>query len=658
MKKLFRTMSAVLIAALLTAILTPVSMAATTLDTEQRSAADIKAYVARQGLNPNVGVTYSETPSIDAPGSTGAVDQKTKDAFIAAMNTVRYIAGLGEISWDSATQDDTMDAAILCAMNQTISHTPKKPAGVSDSIYNAGYAACESGNLYMKTGGYLSPLSSVKAWMHDTDAYNIEKLGHRRWCINPKMGKSSFGAINTNSGCYSVMSAHDKSNGSGTAKYVAWPAPNMPVEFFGKDQAWSISVPQKVSSSASVTVKRKSDNKTWNFNSTKSDGYFTYNNDGYGSGPCLIFLPDGITTKAGDVYDVTVSGVGTTIQYSVSFFNLGMNLDGTGDSTIIDGKSVKPERVPFLDLDANSESAIINWGTVTGADGYEVKVSTDNKNYNIVQTSSKTSYTIQKPDPNKAYYVIIRAYKQNGDKKLYGEYSGTAFSLDGNAEQLNFPQDDTEQDPEDPYKPTTPSNPGDKPTTPSNPNSKPEAPKTITAKSASYNSISLTWKAVPGAKGYEVQRSTNAKTGFKTIKTVSTAKYTDTKLTPGKKYYYKVRAYKLSANSKNKLPSPYTKVVTATPQVAAPKLKSVKSTVAKTAKAVWAPVAGANGYEVYYSTSKTTGFKKAGTIKTTSLTLKKLTSKKTYYVKVRAFRTVNGKKVPGAYSAPIKVKVK
>lgn len=67
-----------------------------------------------------------------------------------------------------------------------------------------------------------------------------------------------------------------------------------------------------------------------------------------------------------------------------------------------------------------------------------------------------------------------------------------------------------------------------------------------------------------------------------------------------------------------------------------------------TAKVTWKKVKGAKGYQVKYSTSKK--FKKSKTktktVKKNKITLKKLTKNK-YYVKVRAYKKVKGKKVYG-----------
>lgn len=75
----------------------------------------------------------------------------------------------------------------------------------------------------------------------------------------------------------------------------------------------------------------------------------------------------------------------------------------------------------------------------------------------------------------------------------------------------------------------------------------------------------------------------------------------------------------------------------------------------------WKTITGSTGYQIQYSTSK--NFAKAKTVKIAgakkySTTIKKLISKKTYYVRVRAYRTANRKTVYGAWSGSKKVVVK
>lgn len=80
----------------------------------------------------------------------------------------------------------------------------------------------------------------------------------------------------------------------------------------------------------------------------------------------------------------------------------------------------------------------------------------------------------------------------------------------------------------------------------------------------------------------------------------------------------------------------------------------------KQIKVSWKKVSGATGYEIMYSTKKSM---KGAVVKTvkgskTSLTLKKLQSRKKYYVKVRAYKKVGGSTLYGAYSSARNVKVK
>ena len=104
-----------------------------------------------------------------------------------------------------------------------------------------------------------------------------------------------------------------------------------------------------------------------------------------------------------------------------------------------------------------------------------------------------------------------------------------------------------------------------------------------------------------------------------------------------------------------------------TTQPAAPKNnKKVKVASAKAGKksikVTWKKVKGIKGYQIQYSTNKK--FKKGNktitvkSTKSTSATIKKLKSKKKYYVRMRTYKIVNGKKVYSAWSKAKSVKVK
>ena len=105
------------------------------------------------------------------------------------------------------------------------------------------------------------------------------------------------------------------------------------------------------------------------------------------------------------------------------------------------------------------------------------------------------------------------------------------------------------------------------------------------------------------------------------------------------------------------------KKVPSTPKVTTQKpakVKSVKLTAKKKKLNVqWKKVSGATGYEVMYATNnKFTKNKKTVKVKKNKVTLKRLKSKKKYYVKVRAYKKSNGSTNYGKWSKVVKKKAK
>ncbi|MDD6567332.1 MAG: fibronectin type III domain-containing protein [Eubacteriales bacterium] len=99
-------------------------------------------------------------------------------------------------------------------------------------------------------------------------------------------------------------------------------------------------------------------------------------------------------------------------------------------------------------------------------------------------------------------------------------------------------------------------------------------------------------------------------------------------------------------------------------KVSKPKSTSIKKLAngKKSFTVTWAKVSGVKGYQIQYSTDKK--FKnnnKSVTVnkqKTTKTTVKKLKSKKTYFVRVRTYKIVNGKKVYSSWSKVKSIKTK
>lgn len=84
---------------------------------------------------------------------------------------------------------------------------------------------------------------------------------------------------------------------------------------------------------------------------------------------------------------------------------------------------------------------------------------------------------------------------------------------------------------------------------------------------------------------------------------------------------------------------------------------SVKNLKGKKIKVTFKKVSKATGYQIVYSTNKSFKNAKKVKVKKTSYTIKKLKKGKTYYVKVRAYRKVNGTTYYGTYNTVGKIKI-
>ena len=274
-------------------------------------------------------VEYEEKPLGRAPYSLGKVKQSTLRSALNTINQIRYIAGLySDVILNDEYVKLAQGASVVSSVNDVLTHYPVKPAGMSEEVFRTGAEGASHSNLAM---GYNNiDTSIVFAYMEDGDSSNIDRVGHRRWILNPSMRATGFGYYNN----YTATYAFDKSADSSPEYGVIWPAQNMPTEYFNKDFPWSISMGYTVSDSVEVELIRLTDNKTWKFSKSSSDGYFNVDNGGYGEQGCIIFRPDGIEKYvAGEKFRVNITGLSKPLSYEVSFFDLvpitGLLLDKT-----------------------------------------------------------------------------------------------------------------------------------------------------------------------------------------------------------------------------------------------------------------------------------------------------------------------------------------
>ena len=174
--------------------------------------------------------------------------------------------------------------------------------------------------------------------------------------------------------------------------------------------------------------------------------------------------------------------------------------------------------------------------------------------------------------------------------------------------------------------------------------------------SAAYYSISVVWDSVDKAQGYEVFRMSETENEYKLLKRVQVSygnqKYVDTGLTPGKVYYYKIRAYKMSNGEY--LYGSMSEEMSAYPKPGKVSITGITTEGVSALTVNWKRIAGVSGYELYVSSNKNGKYVLLAQL-SGSKSIKyrhiKCQKGKTYYYKVRAYRNVSGEKVYGDFGA-------
>lgn len=250
-----------------------------------------------------------------------------QEVYLARLRQHRFLCGVSyeNLSWDAGQADLAYHASFICARLNQMTHTPSRPPGVTDEQYEKGRKGAGESNLF---SGLVEPAACVDGWMDDSDPKNIDRVGHRRWCLNPSMGRSAFGAV----GQYAAMYAFDRSNRDVPDwDYVAYPARGyMPTSFFGERIAWSVSpntskyrIPGQ--DKVKVVLQPVRPGSLSPAGEPLKLDYFKVDTGGYGSGPAIIFRPAGLKMANDAVYKVEIAGLAdasgapATISYVTHF---------------------------------------------------------------------------------------------------------------------------------------------------------------------------------------------------------------------------------------------------------------------------------------------------------------------------------------------------
>ena len=287
----------------------------------------------------NVTNIFNVRPSITNPYVQGSL---TNEYLLNGLNTfkfIRYLAGLSEnISFTDELNDLAQHGAVILAKLGNLTHTPSRPNDMNQNFYRKAYESTTSANIHMSSASSSTLQEAVRGFCDDSDVSNIDRLGHRRWMLNPKLGKIGFGYATSGSGSFITIQVFDQSNNERTDyDYVLWPNKGyFPNSFFTATQAWSVSLnPDSYNISRcrpAVKLTCLDNNREWIFTSNdknKNGKYFNIERSNFGMPYCIIFRPDGITSLISNKrFKVEISGLvdksgkNQDIVYEVEFFRL------------------------------------------------------------------------------------------------------------------------------------------------------------------------------------------------------------------------------------------------------------------------------------------------------------------------------------------------
>lgn len=292
----------------------------------------------------------------------------------------------------------------------------------------------------------------------------------------------------------------------------------------------------------------------------------------------------------------TVTGLSAGKEYKLSVQAVGADGKATAAKEITVYTVPSAVSSSKLKATATASSVKLSWSAVSGATHYRIE-RYSSKKWKTVTTTSKTSYTVSGLSGYTSYTFRVTALKKLPD----GTYLA-ASPVTVKAKTLLG------------------------------------TPSSVKA-SATASTLTLTWSKVTNADKYQVRQYKSGK--WVTLATTSKTSYKISKLKAGTKYKLSVRAVV------GKSTYGTAKEISAYTLLATPSKVKVSSTATTSAKLSWSKVSGASSYDVYaYIGGK---WKKVGSAKKTSITVKELPSGTKTKLKVRAV----SKNVNSAFSAEV-----
>ena len=156
-------------------------------------------------------ITFRDDPLLSGSYKAGALSETDSIAALNMINNIRYIAGLpADVSLRESYSQLAQASSIVGYANDSLSHYPAAPSGMNKGLAKKGIRGAGESNIAWASWQNCSlEWTIINTWMADSSSRNISTVGHRRWILNPSMGKTGFGRVLTEHTvpCISLMTA-------------------------------------------------------------------------------------------------------------------------------------------------------------------------------------------------------------------------------------------------------------------------------------------------------------------------------------------------------------------------------------------------------------------------------------------------------------------
>ena len=290
---------------------------------------------------------------------------------------------------------------------------------------------------------------------------------------------------------------------------------------------------------------------------------------------------------------------------------------------LVDGKYISSENSATLNIrpfttkvsditaSALTETATIKWNKVDSAAFYQVYLN-KNGSYELINTTTQTTYTLGGLTDCSTNYVAIRACFPNMTGDYYGETATYKFYT------------------------------------------RPLSVEKITQSNCTDTSYTLSWSASsPAVNRYYVHRYNQSAKKFELLGSTSKTSCNLKNITPGTLHHYAVIAAVIDKDGKTLTSSKYTYYFTCATYL--PKVQNIRQTAA-TENAVqfaWDAVEGATAYKVYRYDEAQKSFVYIGKTAKTVATLKNLEPTTQYIYRVNAVKETKNYNFVGYYSSAL-----